>query len=496
MRGLRWHLGLLTSLLVLGVLQGTAGATMLFPESGPLEAKGKIQSRVSFRTDEPQGFTFPAVAAGNMVQQRNLGLIEINQVLSKESETTPEIKYHLTGRLLYEGIYDYGPKKFQEVRDANKQQIDDFKRDASIWEAYVDYGKGKGFLRLGRQNLSWGETDIFRLLDRINPLDDTFGGSFEDLDDRRIPIWMVRGTYNLGNVGPISSLSLEGFFNPGFGSQEVSPMAPFGTPYAFPMPASTVPTRVHTPEKTFESSRGGIRLQGVLGDNFNFSLAQYQTIIDSPVPIVTFAPAAPGGPVFQDLYYKTEWVTGGSVNFYEPHLAGIIRSEVAWFWNEPVFIPQINAPVLFGDFRTGDIPKKNVLRYMVGFDKNLWIRPLNSTSMFNVFLQYFAEYYPSYDERMKIALPKFPTGEFMTQVKYDQKITMIAFTSYQEGTLTPQVAVAYDPRGALLWIPSLEKTFDPWRIKIAYYGITGRDDVSVGILRDRQQASAQLTLVF
>ena len=39
---------------------------------------------------------------------------------------------------------------------------------------------------------AWGETDIFRLLDNINPLDDSFGGFFIALDERRMPIEMVR----------------------------------------------------------------------------------------------------------------------------------------------------------------------------------------------------------------------------------------------------------------------------------------------------------------
>jgi len=36
-------------------------------------------------------------------------------------------------------------------------------------ECYLDLVKGPVFLRLGRQNLAWGETDLFRLLDGINP---------------------------------------------------------------------------------------------------------------------------------------------------------------------------------------------------------------------------------------------------------------------------------------------------------------------------------------
>lgn len=473
-----------------------------FLGENPLEVKGKLDARASIRADKPEGWTFPKVAEGNLIQQRNLALIELNQTLAKQTETTGEIKYHIVGRALYDGVYDYGPKGFKDVRNNNKEEIDDFKKDAQVWEAYFDYTKGPVFFRVGRQNLSWGETDIFRLLDRINPLDDTFGGTFEDLDDRRIPIWMVRGMYNFGNVGPVSALTLEGFFNPGMGEQKVAPYAPYGTAYAFPTPPPSIPTRIHTPEKTFDSSRMGIRLGGVIGDNYNFSLAQYRTLAltsyasDIPPAVVTFDPSAPGGPAFQDIYYKNVWITGASLNFYEPHLKGVVRSEVAWFWKEPVFIPQINAPLLFGNFESGKIPEKDVLRYMVGFDKNFWVRSLNDKSMMNVFLQYFAEYYPSFDDRQRIPLNKFPNGEFMNQVRYDQKITLIGYTSYMEGTLTPQLAVAYDPRRAWLVIPSIEKKYDPWGFKLAYSGIWGKEDVSLGILRDRKQVSFNITRNF
>jgi hypothetical protein len=418
-------------------------------------------------------------------------------ILSRGTETTPDVKYHIVGRFMYEGVYDYGPQEFKNVRAANQDVIDRFKKDGDIWEAYIDYTKGRGFLRVGRQNLSWGETDIFQLLDRINPIDNTFGGAFEDLDDRRIPIWMVRGTYNLGNVGPISSLTLEGFFNPGFTNQKVAPMAPYGTPYAYPMaaPSPVAPLVIHKPNEDLDMSRAGVRIQGVISDNFNVALMHYNTIADMPALIASIHPGS-SPMITQDMYYRTEQITGASVNFFEPHIDSVIRAEVAWFWNEPVFIPEINAPILSGNFRSGTIPDKQVLRYMVGLDKNFWFRLINEKSMINFWLQYFAEYYPDYDDRQKMALGKFPTGEFVYQPRYDQKITLYMYTSYMSGNLTPNLAVAYDPRGAILYIPSLEYAFDPWRIKVAYYGMAGTDDVSVGIMHDREQISVMLSLLF
>jgi hypothetical protein len=493
MKALRY--GLFIGLLMTGVMMQGKAFAISFGDEGNLEVTGKIQSRISLRTGNTDGFTFPEVARGNMVQQRNLATIELNHVLSQQTATMPEFKYHVKGRFLYEGVYDYGPEAFRDVREANPDVIDDFKHDEDLWEFYADYLKGPWFFRVGKQNLSWGETDIYQLLDRINPLDNTFGGAFEDLDDRRIPIWMARGMYNFGNIGPISSLTLEGFWNPGHAGQEVAPFAPYGSPYAYPSPPPTVPVRLHEPEDTFQNSRAGVRIQGVIDDNFNVALAHYQTIMDTPSAVVTIDPSVPGM-VAQDLTYETVQVTGASMNFYEGHLNTVFRTEVAWFWDEPVFIPEINAPALFGNFVTGEIPKTNVLRYMVGFDKNFWFRLINRKSMINMYFQYFAEYYTNYDERQKLPVNRFPFGEFMDQERYEDKYTLVTSTTYMDGTLTPQVALVYDPEGALMYIPSIEKSFHPWIFKLAYYGITGHDDVSVGILRDRQQVSFQATLVF
>src|SRR2546425_9515973 len=66
-----------------------------------------------------------------------------------------------------------------------------------LFEWYFNITKGPLFLRIGRQNLSWGETDGFRLLDQINPLDNSFGGFLTSLDERRGPPHILRGPWGL-----------------------------------------------------------------------------------------------------------------------------------------------------------------------------------------------------------------------------------------------------------------------------------------------------------
>ena len=215
---------------------------MEIDEKLTLELTAKLQSRVSLRLQGSQGFTEPKLSVGDLVQWRNIAYLEVQHdlrhLMGQIDFMKPlarwgvEVKYRIVGRFMYEAVYDVGPEALRQVEDQDKDNINSFKQAYDLWECYGDIAKGPVSFRIGRQNVSWGETDIFRLLDVINPLDNTFGGIFEDLDDRRIPMWMLRGSYNLGYLGPIASLTLEGFWVPGNWDVRVAPIAPTGTPYA------------------------------------------------------------------------------------------------------------------------------------------------------------------------------------------------------------------------------------------------------------------------
>ncbi len=521
------------------LLAQNARAVFLDGKRRSLELKGKAQTRLSIRLNDAEGFTNPDVSAGDLVQWRNLALIEVNhdlKYLARDLDILYPIralglraKYHLVGRFMYEGIYDFGPEIFQDVRERDKENIDSFKQQYDLWECYLDLSRGPAFVRLGRQNLAWGETDIFRLLDYINPLDNTFGGPFEDLDDRRIPLWMLRGSYGFGRVGPVSALTLEGFWVPGFWDVRVAPWAPDGTSYEAPLPDAMVRfIRISGPAKEGANSRWGVRLQGVLMRNVNISIAHYKTFLDSPalrsvvkrdVPILLELSDMELVGSFPDVQ-----ITGASMNFWEPHTDVIVRTEVAWFWDEPVFIPQINLGTLYGptlplppalldlaadllgiDIRkmgldglplnpqSGRIPKKNILRYMIGVDKQMWIRPLNRTNTFFFSLQYFGQWVPDFDDRMRQGVPIYPDWLVFPKVKETEHVfTAIINTMYRNGTITPQLALAYDIRGAWLIQPSVNFIREPFRFMLQYSAIEG-NFTNFGAFRDRDQITFVLT---
>src|SRR5262245_23546826 len=102
--------------------------------------------------------------------------------------------------------------------DENKNAERIYGKRNRINELYVDYTKGPVFVRIGRQAISWGESDTVAQMDIQNPFDLTLGapGFFEDTDEARIPLWTVRGTFKvIDDWGPLSSTFLDSYFVPG-----------------------------------------------------------------------------------------------------------------------------------------------------------------------------------------------------------------------------------------------------------------------------------------
>jgi len=230
-----------------------------------------------------------------------------------------QLKYHLTFRGEGDGIYDWGPREyrtadqFQQLFDSDPydrlsvERLDqkpnsctlqscprvrkarrDLRRKAvhreRLYQAYIDLTAGDLSLRLGRQILVWGETDAFRLLDNINPIDSSFGGFLISLDERRVPLDMIRASYYLGELGrDVTEASVEVFAAI---DRKVSfaPGVPEGSPWALPNlgePSATTRGFTITPARTIANTRGGGRFSfDALGATF--SLAHYYTFSDLP----------------------------------------------------------------------------------------------------------------------------------------------------------------------------------------------------------------------
>jgi hypothetical protein len=79
-----------------------------------------------------------------------------------------------------------------------------------LQQAYVDLStlEGRLTLRLGKQAIIWGKTELFRNTDQINPSDFAVA-TLPTLDESRISVWAARAIYSLYDVGPLQDVRAE-----------------------------------------------------------------------------------------------------------------------------------------------------------------------------------------------------------------------------------------------------------------------------------------------
>jgi hypothetical protein len=411
---------------------------------------------------------------------RLFGLFD--QALGLAGWTDPlDVKYTVQYRGEGEGIYDYGPSEYADQASKMRrfllstpelqlpglvnlrrrlpaeyirERADRIERIARqrhrLFLAYIDFEKGPLFVRIGRQILAWGETDVFRLLDNINPVDDSFGGFFIALDERRLPIEMVRSSYRFGNIGPLQDSFLEGFVATG-SNVSVVPGIPPGSPWSPGGIARPNPSiRALSKEPDYEDIRGGARFVFNLGDA-TASLAHYYTYFDIPgVRFVLPGARDCGGstgntarfcnPIIAWQEFPRIPVSGASVTFPVPQWYTIVRSEAAYFQDEPMNrqgrgdandtfalrgtpgFRRLRAenntegglnPFVWPRFidptteRTrplwGRLLQRDTFNMSVGFDINRFVRQLNPTQTFFITTQFF--YKHVFDSPGDLVLP-------------------------------------------------------------------------------------------
>jgi hypothetical protein len=130
-----------------------------------------------------------------------------------------------------------GCKPLQDYMDLDKNEMawSDF-NDRWDWirEFYVagnyDLANGSqiGF-KVGKQQIVWGRTDLFRVLDVLNPVDYSRNNIYDELEDTRIPMWMAETEYRWGAIGAFDDLNLSFVWN--FDKFRPSNLGQAGQPY-------------------------------------------------------------------------------------------------------------------------------------------------------------------------------------------------------------------------------------------------------------------------
>ena len=249
-----------------------ARATQKF---GPIQLSGNLQSMNIVRTPDQDTYQF--------IMNRNVAHIHLDYdwLQSGKFYNKYDIPFIDTSHLsviwrgVYDSIYDttpgfiqkedihgraYGnkmtldeyrkllrlPRSVLEVSGLSRGERDALKFDNQLREFYIDL-KFRNLplsVRAGRQQIVWGETDNFRMLDRANTLDLTWhftqeipGPATYGWDELRRPFWMFKFLYEVGDVWRLSQNFLEWYWNPGdwYPAKQAFLPRPWGLPFLNPL---------------------------------------------------------------------------------------------------------------------------------------------------------------------------------------------------------------------------------------------------------------------
>lgn len=519
------------------------------------------------------GGTFVYSGSGHILQNRYFLDVEWDHdILPMFDDILPKwvtsLEYTLGYRGEYEGIYDFGPSEFSSAEETylelqtflrqsptfNPGQLDQlgdmtyFVRHRlrqvgsyrnRLFQAFFDVELGDLFIRVGRQNLVWGETDVFRLLDNINPIDNSFGGFFIDLDERRVPLNMLRASYYLGSIGGIFDQAFVEAYATYDNTVAFIPGAPAGSPWSTPLGPFTGRTLQELIAPSAGDVRGGGRVVFNIGD-FTLTGASYFTTLD--IQAVRFRASQP-----DDIGYQPNgvsiitaeqtaprvWVNGAAMTTALPDLQSVLRSEVAWFRDEalfrgpgpdsfpgtasttdPNYLSNFLGPVLSGDFDT--LSRHDTINFVVGWDMNQYITALNPTQSFFFSTQFFYRHIFGFEDCFvdedgngnpctSVSVPVPNNSTRVVQVPQDQFLhTLLINTTYNTAIpftdttvqTTPGFGMFYDWQGMLVFQPSVRFVRDPWRFIVDYTNInSGVYKQTFGLVRDRDNVRLQLEYV-
>ncbi len=481
-------------------------ATLRFGDS--LEVSGDISAQNLVRMRQPGTFL--------PVQQRNTARIRVDYSFLKEDKMfgkwdAPDFIESAKLYMLYRGVYDsiYSWAPGGELYDFNGDPAGSLadipastrkslSYENSLREAYVDvnFKELPLSLRLGRQQIVWGETDNFRLLDRVNALDLTWHLQQETelghgWDQIRIPYWMIKWLYQFESVGPVTDAFLEGYWNPGDwypNKRRFLPYSPWSLPVTDPLAAlfpngtykSTLWRQGDYSRDIADNSQVGVRFGGMTG-GVQFSLAYiYARLNQDDGANTAFVRAlldpaeiakVPAGTAPLEYTVPYTHTFGMSANYFDSFTEAVLKTEMVYVMGMPFNSGDLRSPVLpsamFG------VVKKDMWQGMIGFDRPTWIRWANPRATWLILGQFFWHYLLDNERSVgdQVGLvgtagpplaplvhrgtgvpcvgPSFAGCKAADQVRDWELLATLAATSfYMSGTLVPQITYGLDPVNA------------------------------------------------
>ena len=449
-----------------------------------------------------------------------------------------EPQYKVEHGALTSRFQDGGPilkdgKEYSEYKD-----IDDILR-----ECYLEWKPAKEHsIKIGRQIAIWGEALTTRVGDVIHPEDQRYSLAFSNLEDTRIPSWMVRGIhsipsidssfewivnpnlvqdkYRVNRLASIANNTKEGepgqrfglfpetrfdpphsvgnifaaFLDPSlaaFANPKVviaNPLsrgwAPFDPDGPGPLPLGWYPTEIPSVRERFPGMwsglRGGFRTNTTLS-GWNFGFTYFHTQEYNPV-VKRGGIIDPGIPPF--VPPTREYTL---VHPNKDIIGAYLNKQLPWsgvLRAEAIYIP--NQPYNTFDTRDFDaVVRRDYVKYMVAYDLNSFFYfQWHKTAPFDITFEHVGE-----------VIPKNKNVQYIVysseMPQWNPAFNMRISTNWLYNLISTELVVGYMPWGRSGLIMPAVKYMPPWLNKklsfeLKYINIFGKNDFQgLGILRKK-----------
>lgn len=319
--------------------------------------------------------------------------------LSAQGAFTPSVKWKLSARLDYDLVYansDFYPPEVSDDQEFN----------LLARENYLDISAGDWELRLGRQQIVWGEMVTLFVADVVSARDlrEFFLPDFEIL---RIPQWAGRAEYFHGDW------HAEAIWIPYPSYDEIGkPGAEF---YPFPPPPppgfGMQILDEQIPSRTLSNTNYGLRLSGLKG-GWDFSGFYYRSLDASPTFYRQVVLAPSPAFIFQARHDRI-WQAGGTVA--KDFRRVVLKGEAVYTSGRQFNVTRIDEP-------DGVVPQDTV-DYIVGLDFDLPRRTrLNLQFVQRIYFDHDPDIIPEKYETAASALLAATIGRFEPQILVIQSL--------------------------------------------------------------------------
>lgn len=287
----------------------------------------------------------------------------------------------------------------------------DFIREAYVKKTFDLPDNKQLFVKVGRQQVVWGRTDLFRVLDVINPVDYSRNNIYDELQDIRIPMFIAQAEYRMGGSDWLQEQNLQVVWN--FDKFRPNNLGQCGTAnvildagcffrgmsnlwenggtvsnFANIAPGTLIATNfgphqiglnnVNLPKWSLENTQLGAKFEGVTKGGVNFSLnaltyrSQLPSLHGGKRGVNGFTGAFNEENPYLisfDMVYPRVNLIGGSMDFQWAAAKSAVRMEAAFTDGEE--FANTNKPELYS--------KNNVFRSVIGIDRPTFIPFISET---------------------------------------------------------------------------------------------------------------------